>query len=943
MTKLKYSALAASCTVAVALLCADRVHAQETDAPLARNTSGESLPEPGELLDEEEDSGKAEADDVAPDVKAPADPSAETDEAPGETESSSTPPSPNRPEVEDAPEIEEERGVQPPTEAESRPTRSAPVDPVDPVDPEEGPNPEGSADAEGPETKLPEETAPDSEIARVRTVPREPVPSEELKGETDDAGVDRTGDLFRIARRVLDDRNGSPLDLKPYVDDPKWREAMQMVVDDECDEALDRIDSILEESARPLEEFPAVRYAIGRAKMCGGASSEGRATLQRLSKGDGPVAELARRHLGDDPSPIEPTEEAAPDWRDRLEEARRLASDGELDAALSAFESLREDVTRKWHRYKVEMAEANVLLRAGEAERAGRLLRGIYEMARTWSVGDRVAAKIRRVENRHGIDILPLGSRIDRMRELIADGKYTKAKNVSIENAKIAGVGEPEITGWSLYRRGLQAERQRRRQKAARMFERAEGIVESPVLRPRLYFGWARALRRIDRDSEAIELYERLWKEYPDHHLSDDARFEAARLNQYRENHDRARELFADIVGLHGESGIVVDSLWRGALSAYVQGDYDGVDPPLQQILELDPDRRDASGLPVTLKARYWLGAAAYKRGDLELARTRLQETINRGALTWYGRLAAERMRRMGEQPVVPLPSTELTRRKLEDLSQLDLPDTDRYRVAAEYARLGLYEDAIEEMKRQMDVSPVPEKAHRFLANLYLVDGRTTKAHWMMNRRIGLSTPTWQDLRDWGIAYPVDYMQHGHRYGAEFGVSPFLVQGIMRQESGFRPKVASYVGAVGLMQLMPGTANSVSDDFFDGEHVSRTELREPSTNIRLGTTYIGALTEWVDGRIPMALAGYNAGPAPLKSWFRRYGEREMDVWVESITYEQARGYVRKVFTSYVRYAALYGGTLPRVQFELPDEIGDWEDLPDFRPDDPSSEPISMVD
>ena len=81
----------------------------------------------------------------------------------------------------------------------------------------------------------------------------------------------------------------------------------------------------------------------------------------------------------------------------------------------------------------------------------------------------------------------------------------------------------------------------------------------------------------------------------------------------------------------------------------------------------------------------------------------------------------------------------------------------------------------------------------------------------------------------------------------------------------------------------------------------------------------------------MALAGYNAGPAPLNSWFKRYGDREIDAWVESITYQQARGYVRKVYTSYVTYSALYGdGTLPTPKLELPKKLREWGDVPEVQ-------------
>jgi soluble lytic murein transglycosylase-like protein len=126
------------------------------------------------------------------------------------------------------------------------------------------------------------------------------------------------------------------------------------------------------------------------------------------------------------------------------------------------------------------------------------------------------------------------------------------------------------------------------------------------------------------------------------------------------------------------------------------------------------------------------------------------------------------------------------------------------------------------------------------------------------------------------------------------------------------------------------------------EHLSRREMVQPETNVRLGTMYIRVQTAFAADRIPMALAGYNAGPAPLEDWFERFGDRELDAWVESITYREARGYVRKVFTSYVTYAGLYGdGTLPDINLKMPEKLREWGDIPELEKIE-EGEPISML-
>ncbi len=125
-----------------------------------------------------------------------------------------------------------------------------------------------------------------------------------------------------------------------------------------------------------------------------------------------------------------------------------------------------------------------------------------------------------------------------------------------------------------------------------------------------------------------------------------------------------------------------------------------------------------------------------------------------------------------------------------------------------------------------------------------------------------------------------------------------LILAIIRQESEFDARANSYVGAQGLMQLMPDTARLVAKNI--SVPYSKTSLtRDPNYNIKLGTYYFNMLLEDYDGVFPFAIGAYNAGPNRIKAWLNRYGDPNRGQinfvdWVELIRFEETRNYVQRV-------------------------------------------------
>ena len=123
---------------------------------------------------------------------------------------------------------------------------------------------------------------------------------------------------------------------------------------------------------------------------------------------------------------------------------------------------------------------------------------------------------------------------------------------------------------------------------------------------------------------------------------------------------------------------------------------------------------------------------------------------------------------------------------------------------------------------------------------------------------------------------------------------------------GSRPELVEVLdlGARGLLQLMPTTGANLAPRA-GVEGFSADALFTPETNLRLGAVYLDDLVHRFGGRLSAAIASYNAGPEAVSRWLEAGRALADDEWVEDISYEQTRGYVKRVLRSLHVYRSLY--------------------------------------
>lgn len=132
-------------------------------------------------------------------------------------------------------------------------------------------------------------------------------------------------------------------------------------------------------------------------------------------------------------------------------------------------------------------------------------------------------------------------------------------------------------------------------------------------------------------------------------------------------------------------------------------------------------------------------------------------------------------------------------------------------------------------------------------------------------------------------------------YSAQYEIDPLLVTAVIKAESNFQRSAKSHRGAMGLMQILPSTAEELANEL-KYTNFKVAYLENPQINIHLGTYYLSKLITEFDGNIILALAAYNAGMGKVQGWYKK--NPLLSVEISDIPYKETRKYVKKVMRNY---------------------------------------------
>jgi soluble lytic murein transglycosylase len=174
--------------------------------------------------------------------------------------------------------------------------------------------------------------------------------------------------------------------------------------------------------------------------------------------------------------------------------------------------------------------------------------------------------------------------------------------------------------------------------------------------------------------------------------------------------------------------------------------------------------------------------------------------------------------------------------------------------------------------------------------------------------------------RDLELWYPRPYRELVEKYARETGIEAPLLFGLIHTESAFDSNAVSRVGATGLTQLMPATAeetaarirrrggpdyrNSAGETGDAPAEDAGIDLRNPATNIHIGAVYLAYLNEQMGDPL-LALLAYNGGMNRVRRWRRSLENVPPDLFLETVEFTETREYARKVTSAAAMYRELY--------------------------------------
>jgi len=340
------------------------------------------------------------------------------------------------------------------------------------------------------------------------------------------------------------------------------------------------------------------------------------------------------------------------------------------------------------------------------------------------------------------------------------------------------------------------------------------------------------------------------------------------------------QELIGQLVKLDRLSDPGLQHFWDKAWNAYVTGDLNGA----KTLFRFIADTYQSVG--VKRQSEYWYARTIERAGEKEKAQEIYRTLASAPYEDLYAKFAEARGAHGAPSATNPL---SMNRPDWGVIAEKNMPP--ELRLAYELTALSDMKNARLEIQKNVNRENQPF-ADALMADLYNANGNSELMFLSIRRAFPQLATVEQDAVPayfLKMYYPHKYEDTIRKYAEKNGVDPYLVMGLIHQESYFNASAKSVVGATGLMQLMPATGRELAKKLH-----SSADLENPEVNIKLGTYHFRHLIDLFGGDPQLAVASYNAGQGNVLNWRRAAPRKPPDEFFESIPFPETRTYVKRV-------------------------------------------------
>ena len=343
-------------------------------------------------------------------------------------------------------------------------------------------------------------------------------------------------------------------------------------------------------------------------------------------------------------------------------------------------------------------------------------------------------------------------------------------------------------------------------------------------------------------------------------------------------------------------------SHWKVTFQAYLH-DREDASRLLREHLRQYPGHSSAGA------ALYFLGRLLERTGDVAGARVCYQKLAAAFENHYYAMLARERLK---IAPPAGAASAEITQfvaairfaSAAPVATQTEAATETRIQRSRLLRSAGLNDLADSELRFGMRTDGQP-------ALLAMELAATADAPYQAMRIMKSNSPEYLNLpvtaaprRYWELLFPLPYRADLLRTAQDRSLDPYLLAGLIRQESEFNPEAISPAKAYGLTQIRPATGRQFARKSGVSKFTTGV-LSQPAANLKIGCSILRSMLDQQGGKVEQTLAAYNAGPLRVTEWMSWSKYREPAEFVESIPFTETRDYVQAVLRNAEMYRRLY--------------------------------------